>query len=71
MAPIYSKNERVAKMAKITIRVDPRTGGSYFPKEIRRAGFIGKIEGFLNALTCTLVKPGATLNALNLHRQPD
>ncbi len=48
-------------MAKITIRVDPRTGGSYFPKEIRRAGFIGKIEGFLNALTCTLIKPGATL----------
>ncbi len=48
-------------MAKITIRVDPRTGMTYFPKGIRQEGFVGKIEGFPNALTFTLIKPGATL----------
>jgi hypothetical protein len=48
-------------MAKITISVNPRTGGSYFPKEIRRAGFCGKIDGYLNLLTCLLMKPGSTL----------
>ncbi len=29
-------------MTKIMIRVDPQTGGSYFSREIRRAGFIGQ-----------------------------
>lgn len=48
-------------MAKITIRVDPRTGVTYFPKEIRQEGFIGKIEGLPNALTFTLIKPGSKL----------
>ncbi len=35
---------------------------AYFPKGIRREGFIGKIDGFPNALTFTLIKPGATLS---------
>ena len=48
-------------MAKITISVNPRTGGSYFPREIRKAGFCGKIDGFLDLLTCLLVLPGSTL----------
>jgi hypothetical protein len=48
-------------MAKITIRVDPRTGVTYFPKEIRREGFTGEIQGLPNALTFTLVKPGTKL----------
>ncbi len=48
-------------MAKITIRVDPRTGVTYFPKEIRQEGFVGKIEGLPNALTFTLIKPGTDL----------
>jgi len=48
-------------MAKVTIRVDPRTGMTYFPKGIRQEGFVGKIEGFPNALTFTLIKPGASL----------
>ena len=48
-------------MAKITIRVDPRTGVTYFPKEIRQEGFIGKVEGLANALTLTLIKPDSKL----------
>ena len=48
-------------MSKITIRVDPRTGVTYFPQEIRREGFVGKIEGLSNALTFTLIKPGTKL----------
>jgi hypothetical protein len=48
-------------MARITIRVDPRTGVTYFPKEIRQEGFIGEIQGLPNALTFTLIKPGTSL----------
>ncbi len=48
-------------MAKITIKVDPRTGVTYFPREIRKEGFVGQIEGLPNALTFTLIKPGTKL----------
>ena len=48
-------------MAKIRIRVDPRTGVTYFPREIRKEGFVGQIEGLPNALTFTLIKPGTKL----------
>lgn len=48
-------------MAKFTIRVDKKTGMTYFPKEIREEGFIGQIEGLPNALTFTLIKPGTSL----------
>lgn len=48
-------------MAKFTIKVDKRTGVTYFPKEIRKEGFVGEIEGLPNALTFTLIKPGTSL----------
>jgi hypothetical protein len=48
-------------MAKFRIRVDKRTGVTYFPKEIRQEGFVGEIEGLPNALTFTLIKPGTDL----------
>ena len=48
-------------MAKFTIRVDNKTGMTYFPKEIRAEGFVGLIEGLPNALTFTLIKPGTKL----------
>ena len=48
-------------MAKFTIRVDRKTGMTYFPKEIREEGFVGQIEGLPNALTFTLIKPGTKL----------
>ena len=48
-------------MAKFTIRVDKKTGMTYFPKEIRQEGFVGEIEGLSNALTFTLIKPGTSL----------
>lgn len=49
-------------MGKITIRVDRRTGQTYLPRDIRRDGFTGKIEGLANALTLTFIKPGANLS---------
>lgn len=49
-------------MAKFTIRVDRKTGMTYFPKEIREEGFVGQIEGLPNALTFTLIKPGTKLS---------
>jgi len=48
-------------MAKVTIKVDPRTGVTYFTKVIRKEGFVGEIEGLPNALTFTLIKPGTKL----------
>ena len=43
------------------IRIDDRTGLTYFPKEIRREGFVGEVEGLRNALTLTFIKPGVSL----------
>lgn len=48
-------------MAKFKIRVDRKTGMTYFPKEIRQEGFVGVVEGLPNALTFTLIKPGTSL----------
>jgi len=48
-------------MSKLRIRIDSRTGVTYFPKEIRREGFVGEVEGLPNALTLTLIKPGTKL----------
>ena len=43
------------------IRINDRTGLTYFPKDIRREGFVGKVEGLCNALTLVLIKPGTKL----------
>ncbi len=48
-------------MTKFRIKVDERTGVTYFPKVIRQEGFIGEIEGIPNAFTFTLIKPGTAL----------
>lgn len=48
-------------MAKFTIRVHEYSGVTYLPKEIRREGFVGEIEGLPNAFTFTLIKPGTKL----------
>jgi len=49
-------------MTKFTIKVGERTGMTYFPKEIRAEGFVGKVEGLPNALTFTLIRPGAKMS---------
>ena len=48
-------------MSRVRIRIDDRTGVTYFPKEIRMEGFVGEVEGLPNALTLTLIKPGTKL----------
>jgi len=45
----------------IKIKIDPRSGSSYFPKEVRQEGFVGEVEGLVSALTLTLMKPRAGL----------
>lgn len=47
-------------MARTKIKVDNNSGLGYFPKEIRDEGFVGELEGFPNAVTLTLLKPGTT-----------
>ncbi len=37
-------------MAIVTIRVDPINGQNYLPRDVRREGFIGEVEGLANAL---------------------
>lgn len=60
-------------MAKIKIRVDPRTGLCYIPKSIRGEGFTGDIALLHTALTVILIKPGSNLadvdKSLNLIRK--
>jgi len=46
---------------RFTISIDEKTGITYFPKELRKVGFVGRVEVLPNALTVTLVRPGASL----------
>ena len=51
----------IKTMAKIKIKVDPKTGVTYFPKQVREEGFTNAVEGLANALTVTFIRPGAKL----------
>jgi hypothetical protein len=55
------KRKGFLMMAKFRLKVDCKSGMTYFPIEIRREGFVGEVEGFPNALTFTLIKPGTSL----------
>lgn len=48
-------------MSKFSISIGEKTGITYIPKDLREEGFVGKVDGFPNALTLILVKPGASL----------
>lgn len=48
-------------MARISIKVDEKSGMTYFPKEIRQEGFVGKVDGLPNTRTFTLIRPGTKL----------
>lgn len=48
-------------MAKISIKIDEKTGLCYIPQSIRREGFTGAVELLTNALTVILIKPGTKL----------
>ncbi len=61
LKPDSLKNKGYLRMAKFRIKVDKRTGMTYFPKEIRLEGFVGEVEGLPNALTFTLIRPGTKL----------
>lgn len=45
----------------IRIRICDKTGFCYWPKEIRKEGFVGEVVGLSTALTLTLIKPGTSL----------
>jgi hypothetical protein len=55
-------------MAKFVIKIDKQRSMTYFPKEIRREGFAGEIEGLPNARTFTLIRPGTKL--VDVKRSP-
>jgi len=46
------------------IKIEERTGLAYIPKEVREEGIVGKVPALSNALTITLVKPGAKLKQI-------
>ena len=48
-------------MGKFSISIGEKTGITYFPKELREEGFVGRVQGLPNALTLVLIKPGAKL----------
>jgi len=59
--PESQKTQGFSKMAKITIRIDPHSGATYFPKVIRDEGFVGAVESLPGARTFTLIRPGTRL----------
>lgn len=48
-------------MAKFTVKVDQKTGQNYLPRHVREDGFVGKVEGLMDAITLVFIKPGASL----------
>lgn len=46
-------------MSKVTIKIDPKTGQNYLPRDVRKSGFVGEVEAFGSAVTLTLIRPGA------------
>ena len=45
-----------------TFKVHKITKTIYLPKDIREEGFDDKMDGYMNAVTLTLVKPGVDLD---------
>lgn len=43
------------------VRVNPKTGVLYIPKELLRDGFKGDMDALVNAMTFTLIHPEADL----------
>jgi len=43
------------------IKINPKTGIAYISEHIRKEGFKGDIETLPNAITLTLIRPGANL----------
>ena len=48
-------------MSKIIVKVDPKTGQTYLPREVRNSGFIGAVEVISSVATLTFIKPNAKL----------
>ena len=46
------------------IKINPKTGITYIPDNIREEGFKGEIELLANAKTVTLFLPGASLDEI-------
>jgi len=46
-------------MGSEKLKIDPESGLAYFSKRLRAEGFVGEVEGIPNALTFTLICPGA------------
>lgn len=48
-------------MSKITVKIDPKTGQTYLPREVRNSGFVGVVEAIGSVATLTFIKPNAKL----------
>lgn len=46
------------------IKINPKTGITYIPDNIRQEGFEGEVELLANAKTVTLFLPGASLEEI-------
>ena len=46
---------------KIRVRINPKTGVLYIPKELLNDGFRGDVDALSNAMTFTIIHPSADL----------
>ena len=46
------------------VRINPKTGVLYMPKELLNDGFKGEVDALANAMTFTIVHPDADLEKL-------
>ena len=42
------------------LQINRKSGLTYIPKNIRDEGYVNEVEALPNAITLTLIKPGAT-----------
>lgn len=46
---------------KPTIKINPNSGLAYISEDIRKEGYVGNVDCLPNAITITLIRPGASL----------
>ncbi len=47
---------------KQTFKIHPTGHSMHIPKELVEAGFVNEVQGFTNACTLIIIRPGASFN---------
>lgn len=61
---IFNQDSIVGGDMKVGLLVHPKTGSTYVSGDLRRAGFVGKVPGYVTGMVLVLAKPSATVREI-------